>query len=410
MTAWACALVIAGGALACYAYLGYPLLLALLAPRARRHATAEPADWPAVSIVLPAYNEAGTIARTLETLLATDYPSGRRQILVVSDASTDGTDRIVAGFAGRGVELLRLPERRGKTAAENAACPHLRGAVVVNTDASVRVHPAAVKALVAALLADPTVGVASARDVSVGPGGEDAGAGEGTYVGYEMWVRELETRLGGIVGASGCLYAIRPELHKRIVPDALSRDFGAALVARERGYRSVSVPRAVCFVPPTRSLAAEYRRKVRTMRRGVATLFHHRRLLDPLRHGRFAWMLASHKLCRWLVPWGGVAALTGLVLLAIVDPRARWGLAAVSAGGMAAALGCVWPEERSRPRLLALPAYIAAGSVAALHAWLSFWFARTPSAWWEPTRRGAREESTVHAAPHARRSDPLSAD
>src|SRR5439155_25391253 len=104
-------------------------------------------------------------------------------------------------LADRGVELLRLPERRGKTAAENAARAHLRGTIIVNTDASVRIALQALKTLVAAF-ADPTVGVASGRDVSVARVGAEANAGESTYVGYEMWVRDLETRVSGIVGAS----------------------------------------------------------------------------------------------------------------------------------------------------------------------------------------------------------------
>src|SRR2546422_3899840 len=58
---------------------------------------------------------------TLFRSLRLDYPAERRQILVVSDASTDRTDAIVGEYASRGVELLRLPHRRGKTGAENAA-------------------------------------------------------------------------------------------------------------------------------------------------------------------------------------------------------------------------------------------------------------------------------------------------
>src|SRR5439155_18332143 len=214
----------------------------------------------------------------------------------------------------RGVELLRLPERRGKTAAENAARAHLRGTIIVNTDASVRIALQALKPLVAAF-ADPTVGVASGRDVSVARVGAEANAGESTYVGYEMWVRALETRVAGIVGASGCLYACRRRLYMRLVPEALSRDFAAALMAREAGYRSVAVRDAVCYVPRVASLHAEYRRKVRTITRGWQTLVYMRHLLNPFRYGLFAWMLFSHKICRWLAPWAIGLAIVGLIAL-----------------------------------------------------------------------------------------------
>src|SRR3989475_8790598 len=193
MTAARVLLAVALG-LCLYTYLGYPVrlkVLRLLRPAPR--SAGEPfSAWPRISIVLPVFNEADVIAGTLERLLALDYPAELRQILVVSDASTDGTDEIVAGFADRGVELLRMPSRRGKTAAENAARWHVTGEIVINTDASVRIDPQAVKHLIGAF-GDPSVGVASARDVSVTNVEQPANAGEGAYVGYEMWVRDMET-------------------------------------------------------------------------------------------------------------------------------------------------------------------------------------------------------------------------
>ncbi|HEX4600975.1 MAG TPA: glycosyltransferase [Gemmatimonadales bacterium] len=374
-----------------YTYLGYPAILTLVSARRRssrpRHGDDPPEQWPRISIALPVYNEAAVIGGTLGEILAAPYPVDRRQILVVSDASTDGTDAVVAGFRDRGVELLQLPQRQGKTAAENAARCHLTGAIIINTDASVHIHPGAIKHLVAALR-DPDVGVASGRDVSVANLEAHPNAGEEAYVGYEMWVRDAETTTGGIVGASGCLYAIRAALHAGHVPEALSRDFAAALTAREHGFRAVSVPEAVCFVPRGASLRQEYRRKVRTITRGLGTLVWKRTLLNPWRYGVFAWMLFSHKVCRWLVPW---ALLLGLGALAAAAPAAGWARAALAGCGVCgalAAIGWLWPEGKRTPRLVALPAYVVAGNVAVLHAWVRVLVgARAPV--WEPTRRGA---------------------
>lgn len=386
-------LVLALAAAFCmYAYAGYPVLLKLL--RRRRHPVS-PAmtELPRISIVLPVYNEAAVIAATLEQILAADYPADRRQILVVSDASSDGTDGIVARFASRGVERLRLSHRQGKTAAENAARPLLTGEIVVNTDASVRIDRAALRALVAAF-ADPSVGVASARDVSVARLDAGLNGGEGTYVGYEMWIRDLETRLDGIVGASGCLYAIRAPLHMLPIRDDLSRDFAAALTAREQGYRAVSVPTALCYVPRGRSLRQEYRRKVRTITRGLATLAHKRALLNPLRYGRFSWMLASHKVCRWLLPWALLAATLALGALALTSPLARIPLAGAGLIGLLAAIGWWWerPDAPAPPRAVALPAYVVAGNVAVLHAWIRLLTGRAAPVW-EPTRRDVLSSS-----------------
>ncbi len=371
-----------------YTYLGYPVILRVLSlVRRTQRSRVLPSAWPRISIQLPVFNEAEVIAATLEQILTLDYPPDRRQILVVSDASSDRTHEIVRSFAGRGVELLCQPRRQGKTAAENAARQHLTGEIIINTDASVRIHRDAVKHLVAAFR-DPTVGVASARDVSVAHLDAAANAGESTYVGYEMWVRDMETAVDGIVGASGCLYAIHADLHVLPVPAALSRDFSAALTARTHGRRAVSVPDALCYVPRSSSLHQEYRRKVRTITRGLATLAHNRGLLNPLRHGVFAWMLFSHKVCRWLVPWALVASFAAMGALAVTAVWARIALAAALALGALAGIAWVRPPGERLPRLLSLPAYVAAGNVAVLHAWLRFLAGRSAPVW-EPTRRGA---------------------
>lgn len=369
-----------------YAYVVYPAALRVIAAVRVGHLNLESApSLPVVTIVVPAYNEGHQIRATIEALLAQDYPSVLRQILVLSDASTDDTDAVVMEYVNRGVELLRMEARSGKTAAENASIPMIRGSIVVNTDASVRLDPAAVRRLVEAMR-DPSVGVASTRDVSV-TSSAAANRAEGSYVGYEMRIRTLETRTGGIVGASGSGYAIRLALHKTKVREDLSRDFSAALTAYRNGFVAVSVEDAVCYVPRSLSLEREYRRKVRTISRGMETLYFNRDLLDPIVHGWFAWKLWSHKICRWLVPISAVPAAIGLVFLASEFPIMTWfvGIAALLA--VLAIVGARWPDGRT------LPAWLPGGVLGLLAANLAV----LHSAWrfahghhdhvWEPTRR-----------------------
>jgi len=371
-----------------YAYVVYPLVLWVLSLSLRRPMPEMSSEeWPTVSVSLPAYDEEGAIEGALDALLDVDYPPDRLQILVTSDASEDRTDEIVRGYAARGVELLRLDARGGKTAAENAAVERLRGEIIVNTDASIRILPGSIKPLVAAL-ADPEVGVASGRDISVGADGTDAGLGETGYVGYEMWVRALESRLGSIIGASGCFYATRRELFEIPVPDTLSRDFAAALKARLKGFRSVHVPDAVCVVPRTGSARVEYRRKVRTMARGLGTLWHYRPLLNPFRYGGFALALISHKLCRWLVPPLLPLGAIGVALLAVQGSGARLVLVLGLAGLVAGWLAIRWPESwGAPPRPLAILGFAVSANVAGIAAWAHALRDGGGTAVWEPTRR-----------------------
>jgi cellulose synthase/poly-beta-1,6-N-acetylglucosamine synthase-like glycosyltransferase len=375
-----------------YAYAIYPLLLRLmLLARKPEPPPADPDVWPLITLTIPAYNEEASIRVTLDSLIALDYPADRRQILVVSDASTDSTDDIVRSYAPKGVELLRMPERGGKTAAENAAAPMLRGEIIINTDATIRILPGSLKALVR-VFRDPTVGVASGRDMSVGDVQAEANRGESGYVRYEMWVRNLETRAGFIVGASGCFYAIRHVIHDTLFPAALSRDFASPLIAQRQGYRSVSVDDAICLVPRARSLRSEFTRKVRTMARGLETLWHERTLMDPRRYGLFAWMLVSHKLVRWLVFLLAPLGLVGLGILSFGSPAALM-LLILSGFGIAAGLvGIFWPGDRRPFRPFALAGFGLASFAAGFVAWTKALRGELNPIW-EPTRRPTSGQS-----------------
>lgn len=370
---------------ALYAYVVYPAITWVVARRLpRANSGVQGVDWPAVTITVPVYNAVSSIRTTLERLLELDYPSDRLQLLVLSDGSDDGTDDVVREFAERGVELMRAPNRRGKTAAENAAVAVARGHIIVNVDATVVVPPGSLKPLIR-VFDDPTVGVASGRDVSVGArDGRGIGAESG-YTGYEMWVRDLETRAGSIVGASGCFYGIRRRIRVSPLPHGLSWDFASTLVARQQGYRSVSVSDAVCIVPRTAEIRFEFRRKARTMARGLSTLFYFRGLMNPFRYDRFALMLISHKLLRW-VPY----LLAPVAVLALGVLATRSSIAAVLLAIVVLALltgAVVIRYGRSTPfKPLALAGFAVAALSAGFLAWCDT-LRGTRVVTWEPTPR-----------------------
>jgi cellulose synthase/poly-beta-1,6-N-acetylglucosamine synthase-like glycosyltransferase len=384
MFAFEVALAAAPLVIAVYAYVGYPALLWLIAA-SRRRRTPEPGTaWPSLTITVPVYNAAANIRATLDRLLEVDYPREQLQLLVISDASSDGTDEIVKEYASRGVELLRLPMRKGKTTAENVAVSVARGELIVNVDGTVLVPRESLKPLVR-VFDDPTIGVASSRDVSVSEAGRDGVRAESQYVGYEMWVRDLETRVGSIVGASGCFYAIRKCVHEKPLRGDLSWDFASVLVARQQGYRSVSVPLATCMIPRTTQLRTEMTRKVRTMARGLNTLFHLRSLMNPIKYGSFAFMLISHKLLRWLPYLLAPVALLALALLATQNTVAL-GFFAVTTFGLVVGAVAV-----KRPGLTAVKPFAVAGfAVAAFTAGVMAWRAairQKRMATWDPTPR-----------------------
>ena len=372
-----------------YAYVVYPFVLWLAGRGRQPVAPVEPTAWPPITIVVVAHNAAPAIRRTLEHLIAADYPADRRQILVVSDGSTDETEAIVGEFASRGVELLRIERRSGKTTGENAAGPVVRGDVVVSTDATLIVPPGSVKSLVRHF-ADPGVGVVSGRGVSISAGDANAArltAGEARYLDYETHVRSLESRFGSIMGATGQLYAQRRELFQvALTPTFVTRDFASTLIAYERGYRSLQDDNASCLVVRNPSLQLEYERKARTIVLGLDTLFQYPHLLDPMRHGWFAFMLLSHKLSRWGVYLLAPFAFLGLFVLAAQSGVAYGLLLATLAAAAAGLLGIYWPRTRPVSAVLAACGFIVALGAAGAAGWIRFLRGQHATTW-KPTAR-----------------------
>ena len=374
--------VVLGG----YAFVVYPAIVWAWAKlRPAYVPPPEPAEWPEVTILIVAYNEERRLKKTLDHALATDYPADRLNVLVVSDFSSDGTDALVTNYGDARVRLLRMPERSGKPAGENAAGPHLRGDIVVSIDASILIPRDSLKPLVQALL-DPEVGLASGRDISVGDEAREGNKAESGYVGMEMTLRSYETRVHSIVGASGCFYANRKHLQMVQLPPELARDFAAASVARAHGYRAVSVDEATCLVPRTPTLKAELRRKSRTMGRGLSTLLYLRGMMNPFKYGSYAFMMASHKLVRWMLFPAFLGWLVGPLLLLRSAPYTLVLTLGMAVGLVLARLVVTWPDDKRLPRLIAFPGYVFISIVAGWKAWLHL-LRNEKSAMWEPTQR-----------------------
>lgn len=288
-----------------YAYFLYPLLLAALARLAARPA-APAAGWApgAVSMIVPVHNEARVLPAKLDNLAALDFPPDRLQVIFVSDGSTDDTLELLRGAVSRlpfRLSVVEVPERAGKAHALNTGLEAADGQLIVFTDASILLEPDAVSALLRPF-ADPDVGCVSGEDHIAG------GAGEGLYGRYELFLRNQESAVASIVGASGSFYAQRRTLVRPFQP-GLAPDFLSVLNTVEQGYRALTEPAARGYMTAVARPDQEFQRKVRTLLRGIATLFAKPVLLNPLRYGRFAWLLLSHKLIRWLVPFMLVAAL-----------------------------------------------------------------------------------------------------
>jgi cellulose synthase/poly-beta-1,6-N-acetylglucosamine synthase-like glycosyltransferase len=370
-------------ALIAYPYFGYLLLLKILAPLVGRPVRRAPHE-PTVTFIISAYNEEKNMRRKIENTLAIDYPRDKFEILVASDASTDRTDAIVTEYHAAGIELIRLPERSGKVAGQNAAIARGRGEVLVFSDTRIMVTPESIRAMTENL-ADPTVGCVSSQDRIVDESGNpDPKAGEGIYVRYEMALRQAEADLGSLVGASGSFYAVSKRLADVWEP-GLERDFLTPLKVAAAGLRTVHEPRAVGAYGALDEPEAEFRRKVRTVLRGMTVLFHMRGLLNPFRHPRVAWQLWSHKILRWTVPFFLVILLVSSAVLA--RQGAFYAVALGAQLALYALALAAYLNRRLENRLIfRIPLFFTNVNLSILVAWIRY-LSGSRQVTWEPSRR-----------------------
>lgn len=363
-----------------YVYAGYPLLLALVTLVRGRRAVRVGNACPGVTLIVSAYNEEAVIAEKIENCLALDYPPERLQVLVISDCSDDRTDAIVQGYAARGVTLLRMQERGGKTLGLNAGVAAARGEAVVFSDANAMFDAGALRAIVANF-ADATVGAVTGESRYRSGAAERAAESEGLYWRYELALKRLESAVGSLVGGDGAIYAIRKSLYRPMKAADLS-DFVNPLQIVAQGYRNVYEPRAVSFEHAGDSFAKEYRRKVRIVNRAWRALMSMPHLMNPLRHGWFAAQVISHKLLRWLVPLFMIVAFAANVALALMGGWFYRTLLAAQLLFYALALaGRLLARRGEPPRIVAIPWYFVMVNVASLRGIWDAFAGKTYTTW-----------------------------
>jgi glycosyltransferase involved in cell wall biosynthesis len=290
------------GVLCLYSYFLYPLILKLLPEREFINTDGKTnaiVELPVLSLIITVHNEEARIREKLDNTLKVAYPSEMLEIIIASDFSDDETDNIVESYIEKGVRLVRADERKGKEYAQLCAIRGSRGEILVFSDVATQIPVDALR-LLAARFADPQVGALSSEDKFISNDGSVVG--EGAYVKYEMWLRRLESDRAGLVGLSGSFFAARREVcdHWDIYCPS---DFNTALNTAKHGLVAITCPDVVGIYKDVADSSLEYRRKMRTVIRGITAISRHPEVLNPFRMGMFAFQVWSHKVMRWGVPW-----------------------------------------------------------------------------------------------------------
>ena len=284
-----------------YVYLGYPILVNLLAAsfpmRRDRYLT----DGQKVSVVIACHDEAERIKNKLLELLSSPQACFIDEILIGSDGSNDDIAASIAALNDPRIRLVEFSNRRGKPAVLNDLVPQCRNEILVLCDARQILSDNVIPELLANF-ADPKVGVVSGELMFRQSSNDStAGHGIGAYWRYEKMIRRAEAQFRSVPGATGAVYAIRREAFQKIPDSTLLDDVVIPMVAVTQGWRCVFERNAIAWDVPSDSLGREAVRKRRTIAGAAQLIVHHPSWLLPWKNP--IWLeFVSHKILRLVSP------------------------------------------------------------------------------------------------------------
>lgn len=379
---WFCLLLIV------YSYLLYPVLLFIgysvsqmrrdlgyLASRRNRRARPllEP-ELPAVSLIVPAYNEERCLSEKLANISQIDYPPDRLEVIFVSDGSTDRTNVVLRGSRLANVRSILLPERAGKYNALNRGVAESHGEILVFCDASTLFAPDAVRMLVRHFSVPRVGGVCGAVQLL---GNAESHQTEGAYWKFESMLHLMEGRLGATVTASGAIYALRRSCYRPLEPGDVIDDFLIPMRARQMGYRILHDPEALATEFSADSVKSEFTRRVRLATGSFRALA---RLRGPFPGSLAGWALFSHKVLRWVLPFLLIGLLISNLFL-LGHPFYRVAFLCQLAFYCWAALGFLFRQRMQRVRYALVGYFLVAMHVAFLVGFWRYLSRQTDSTW-----------------------------
>ena len=308
-----------------YSYFGYPLVVYILGFVIKKKPVVSTTSQEGISIVIACRNEEGIIAEKLDNTLGLIWkgrpvsehllaPNSDLQVIVASDSSDDRTHEIVQSYKERGVELHSTLERNGKESAQKNSLQFVRNEIIVFTDAKIFLQED-VLTNISNHFKDQTIGAVSSRDRVVDEHGK---SGEGAYVKYEMWVRRLETKMYSLVGLSGSCFAVRKQVTNNF-PENIPSDFCMLIEARTQGLRGVHADNVIAEYRAVVSDQAEFNRKIRTVVRGMNSVWAYRINILKSEDKLLPFQIFSHKICRWLVPFFVIGAFLSSFILMLAS-------------------------------------------------------------------------------------------
>ncbi|WP_424017780.1 glycosyltransferase [Halorientalis pallida] len=295
-------------------YYAFTLPLVLVSYDGAEAPEAEP-PYPSVSVIVPAYNEAGCIGPSVEALCDCDYPAEKTEIIVVDDGSTDATAFEANVYADEQVTLLRK-ENGGKHSALNHGLDHASGEIVVTVDADSLLEPSGLRRIAGAFQADPAVGAVAGNITIANRGQFITELQELEYVvGIQLFRRafDLCDTVTIVPGAFGAYRRSALEDVGRFDDDTLTEDFDATIKVLKSG-RITRANEALCLTEAPETWRDLYNQRLRWYRGRTQTLLKHRDVFGSPRHGiLYSLAFPIELFSNALLPFVGILIVVSIV-------------------------------------------------------------------------------------------------
>lgn len=302
-----------------HSYVLYPTILSLVSKKRNLKTYSREEQLPFVSILISIYNEEDVIAQKINTILSSDYPNDKYEILIGSDCSSDNSNEIVSTYAQKysNIHLFEFTERQGKQNIINKIINKSNADILIMTDANVMFDKQTIFELVK-YYKDEGVGLVDSQMINKGIVEAGISVQESSYISREVKIKTSESNIWGtMMGPFGGCYSIRKDLYQPVPENYLVDDFYINMVILEQGYKSVNNTKAKVFEDVSNNLLDEFKRKIRISTGNFQNLKHFKHLLflgfgaksSKISEKRYysdfglSFSFLSHKVLRWLVPF-----------------------------------------------------------------------------------------------------------
>ena len=300
-----------------YSYLLFPGILHLLSRgKSLSGDIYSTGDLPLISILIAAFNEEEVIQSKIESILESEYPEEKLEILVGSDASTDGTNQIIEQLQGQytNIKTFIFDQRTGKPGVVNQLAELSQGEILVITDANVMLDREALFQMIR-YFKQPDIGLVDSRMINTRLKKDGISHQEKFYISREVNIKHNESLIwGAMMGPFGGCYAVRKSLYKAVPGNFLVDDFYINMSVLKQGSRCISSIEAKVYEDVSNNLQEEFRRKKRISAGNFQNLMAFSTLLFSVLPG-VAVSFFSHKVIRWFVPFLVMITLVTSILL-----------------------------------------------------------------------------------------------